>query len=128
MEEQAGIIRGHRDLEAWKVAMRLALNVYEATRQFPAEERFGLVSQMRRAAVSVPSNIAEGAGRDGCKEFAHFLGMARGSLSELETQSMLAHHLGFLRDPESISEQISRMFRLIGGLQNKLRNDRKEKA
>ncbi len=123
MEEQTGIIRGHRDLEVWKQAMHLALNVYEATRQFPAEERFGLVSQMRRAAVSIPSNIAEGAGRNGQKEFAHFLGMARGSLSELETQCMLAHRLGFLRDPKSVSEQISRTFRLIGGLQNKLRKD-----
>ncbi|MCL7743676.1 four helix bundle protein [Guyparkeria hydrothermalis] len=108
--------------------MQLALNVYEATRDFPAEERFGLVSQMRRAAVSIPSNIAEGAGRDGRKEFAHFLGMARGSLSELETQCMLAYRLGFLRDQQLVSEQISRTFRLIGGLQNKLRNDQKQKA
>ena len=128
MEEQTDRIRGHRDLEAWKLAMQLALTVYEETRQFPSEERFGLVSQMRRAAVSIPSNIAEGAGRDGQKEFAHFLGMARGSLSELETQCMLAYRLGFLRDRQLVSEQISRVFRLIGGLQNKLRNDRRRKA
>ena len=94
MDEQRTSLRGHRDLEAWKVAMQLALDVYKSAWQFPRKDRFGLVSQMRRAAVSIPSIMPEGAGRDGPKEFAHFLGVARGSLSELETQCMLASRLG----------------------------------
>ena len=70
--------------------MQLAKAVYQLTAGFPTEERYGLAQQMRRAAVSIPSNIAKGAGRNGAKEYLHFIGIARGSLAELETQLQLA--------------------------------------
>lgn len=74
MESRA--IRGHRDLAAWQESMALAKTIYEITSDFPADERFRLISQMRRCAVSIPSNLAEGAGRGGKKEFSHFLSIA----------------------------------------------------
>ena len=80
----------HEQLEAWKFSMELAKAVYQMTATFPAEERYGFSQQMRRAAVSIPSNIAEGAGRNGAKEFLNFIGISRGSLAELETQLQLA--------------------------------------
>lgn len=100
--------------------MRLAELVYGATAGFPKEEQFGLVSQMRRAAVSIPSNIAEGAGRGGEKEFRQFLMIARGSLSELETQAQLAQQFGYLERPEEIFDAIQRLSRIIAGLNRSL--------
>ena len=91
--------RPHYNLQAWQVSMTLVKLIYSWSNSFPSQERFGLLSQIRRAAVSVPSNIAEGAARDGEKEFAHFLSIARGSLSEVETQYLIAINLGFA--PES---------------------------
>jgi len=89
--------RDFRTIDAWRKADDLAVFVYEVTRQsFPAEERYGLISQMRRAAVSVAANIAEGAGRQYLKEFLQFLYRARGSLSELEYYIHLASRLGYL--------------------------------
>ncbi|WP_295438743.1 four helix bundle protein [uncultured Thiodictyon sp.] len=88
--------KGHKDLRVWQQAMTLAETVYQATKTFPSDERFGLTSQMRRAAVSVPSNIAEGRGRGTDAEFIRFCRIAYGSLMELETQAELAHRLGFL--------------------------------
>ena len=76
----------HEQLDAWKYAMQLVKVVYQMTSTFPPEERYGLSQQMRRAAVSIPSNLAEGAGRNGIKEYVQFIGIARGSLAELETQ------------------------------------------
>jgi four helix bundle protein len=90
--------RPHHGLRVWQDAMQLVTRFYQATSAFPDTERFGLVSQMRRAAVSVPSNIAEGAGRGSAKEFVRFLLMARGSLSELDTQVRIAENLRFLQD------------------------------
>ncbi len=84
----------YRDLIAWQKAIRLALEVYRLTRAFPRDELYGLTSQMRRAAVSIASNVAEGKGRFSCKEFAQFLYRARGSLLELETQLFIASELG----------------------------------
>lgn len=86
----------HKKLDAWKLAMELVKAVYQATADFPAVEKFSLTDQIRRAAVSVPSNIAEGAGRQTKKEFANFLHIAQGSLSELDTQLELARDLGYL--------------------------------
>lgn len=85
-----GQINSYRDLEVWQVAMDLADAVYDLTRDFPDDERFGLTQQIRRAAVSIPSNIAEGHGRMHGKEFMRFLRIANGSLKELETQLILA--------------------------------------
>src|ERR1700744_2777163 len=88
--------RTYRDLQVWQRSMSLAREVYAATEDFTRNEQFGLVSQIRRAAVSVPSNIAEGRGRATKKSFALFLSQARGSLYELQTQVELAGDLGFL--------------------------------
>ena len=92
--------RTYRDLVAWQKAKILAKLVYEKTDVFPGAERFGLTSQVRRAAVSVVSNIAEGQGRLTRGEFRQFLGQARGSLLELETQLDIAHDIGYLREQE----------------------------
>ena len=88
----------YRDLIAWQKAKALAVSVYRATDSFPKTETYGLVAQMRRAAVSVASNVAEGQGRKTPGEFGQFLGHARGSLLELETQADIAHDLGLIAD------------------------------
>lgn len=88
---------GHRDLVAWQKAMELVLEVYRITGSFPKHELYGLVSQLRRAAVSIASNIAEGYGRNSPKELHQFLGMSRGSLAEVETQIEIATRLGYIR-------------------------------
>ena len=88
----------HRDLAVWQKSMALAVSVHALSKQMPREETFGLASQMRRAAVSVPSNTAEGAARHTTKEFLTFLYIARGSLAELETQLRLTRAIGYLPD------------------------------
>jgi four helix bundle protein len=83
----------HKNLKAWQLAMDIAEKIYSTTESFPSDEKFGLVSQMRRSAISIPSNIAEGAGRHTKKEFMNFLHIAQGSLSELDTQLELSLRL-----------------------------------
>ncbi len=100
MDEHQNQIRDYRDLTVWKEAMEIAEHVYALTRSFPREEAFGLTAQMRRAAVSIPSNIAEGFGRAQRKSFIQFLRIAQGSLKELETRIMLSVRVGLL-----VSEQ-----------------------
>lgn len=80
----------HKDLNVWKESIQLVIDVYEITQKLPSEEKYGLISQIRRSAVSVPSNISEGVGRSSTKEFIRFLDIANGSLSELETP---CHHI-----------------------------------
>ena len=106
----------YQKLEAWRMAMGLVEEVYKGTRSFPKEELFGLTSQIRRAAVSIPSNIAEGASRAGSKEFLQFLHIARGSASELETQLLLAEKLGYLSASEDQMASLTSVKRLINGL------------
>ncbi len=89
-------MRGYRDLRAWQEAMNLVTEVYRVTRTFPKDELYALVSQLRRAAVSIPSNLAEGHGRNSRNEFRQFIGQARGSLSEVETQLEIAKNLGYI--------------------------------
>ena len=113
--------RSHEDLQGWQEGMALAKEVYAATASFPKEEMYGLTSQMRRAAVSVPSNIAEGAARGSKKEFLHFLVMARGSLMELETQIRLSKDLGFLMSREGLMERSNKTYALLNGLMASLR-------
>ncbi len=113
--------RKHHDLDSWKSAIELVKQVYSLTATFPAHENFGLTSQLRRAAVSVPSNIAEGCARFTDREFLHFLGMARGSLSELETQLIIARELGYLQSDAYPSEPLDKVFSLLGGLINHVR-------
>ena len=119
-EENPVAKRKHQELQAWQESMQLAEAVYALTAGFPSDERFGLVGQMRRAAVSVPSNIAEGAARSGTKEFLHFLSIARGSLSELDTQVILARKLGFAGDFSITETKLDTAFKLLGGLINAL--------
>jgi four helix bundle protein len=88
----------HKKLDVWKLSMELSRRIYLLTANFPNEEKFGLTSQMRRAAISIPSNLAEGAARRSNNEFQNFLSIARGSLSELHTQLDLSQHLGFVTE------------------------------
>ena len=92
--------QSYRELIAWQKARALVSEIYKGTESFPSKEQYGLTSQIRRAAVSVPSNIAEGQARHSQKEFKHFLSHARGSLAEVETQLILAQDLGFLSEAE----------------------------
>jgi len=116
-----GVRRKHQDLLAWQHAIQLVKVVYRLTSEFPDSERFGLGAQMRRAAVSVPSNIAEGAARLGQKEFLHFLGIARGSLSEIDTQLVIATELGYTSEAAELERSINDVFGLLNGLINSLK-------
>ena len=111
-----------KELKVWQEAMELAKEVYAITRLFPAEERFGLTSQINRAAVSIPSNIAEGAGRNYDKEFLQFLNVAMGSAFELETQILLANSFGFMTAEkyEAVTEQLDKVQRMLNRLRTSL--------
>jgi four helix bundle protein len=114
--------QNYRDLVVWQRSMDLVEEVYRAIGTFPRDERFGLTIQMRRAAVSVPCNIAEGQGRTAPRDFARFLNMAHGSVRELETQVLLAERLTFL-EPDRAADLLTRMAeigRLLNGLINSL--------
>ncbi len=110
--------KSYRELLVWGKAMDLAQALYILTRTWPGDERYGLTSQARRAAVSVPSNIAEGEGRGSDADFCRFLRIAHGSLCEVETQVMLACRLGYVgeRDERSFIERADEVGRLINGL------------
>lgn len=94
------MIKTHKDLDAWKNAIELVVAIYSLTKSYPKEELFGLVAQMRRTAVSIPSNIAEGVGRNHDKEFQQFLYIALGSVAELETQLLLSERLEYASDSD----------------------------
>jgi four helix bundle protein len=115
--------RKHHGLLVWQEAMELVQDIYTATACFPKEEVYALTSQMRRAAVSVPSNIAEGAARTGQKEFLQFLSIARGSLSELETQILISDKLGYLSVKKILLERVDKVFGLLGGLISSLKKE-----
>jgi four helix bundle protein len=116
----------YEDLKVWRRAMDLVLEVYRSTSSFPKQEIYGLTSQMRRAAVSVPSNIAEGKGRFSRKELLQFLFHARGSLLELQTQIAIGRELGFLAAAEGqkLTDLASEVGRLLNGLVNRFQDDR----
>jgi four helix bundle protein len=99
-------VKSHKDLKVWQESMDLVIQIYKLAENFPKHEVYGLSSQIRRAAVSIPSNIAEGAGRKGENEFTRFLYIALGSLSELETQLEISHRLGYIKDIEVINNSI----------------------
>ncbi|MGY3054986.1 four helix bundle protein [Pedobacter sp. UYEF25] len=111
-----------KDIKIWNKAMDLTVEVYDVTSTFPKDERFGLISQIRRAAVSIPSNIAEGAGRNSLKEFNNFLGIANGSCFELQTQLLIANKLLMLnsKDLESLLTQIDELQKMTYGFQKML--------
>lgn len=112
----------HEDLEIWKLSLNLVKETYELTDKFPEKEIFVLTSQMRRAAISIPSNIAEGAARYSKKEFANFLNIALGSLSELETQYIISNQIHHLNDISEIKIKIKRIRIMISSLIKKLRS------
>jgi four helix bundle protein len=111
-------MKGHRDLIAWQKAMELVTEIYRVTKQFPHDELYGLSAQLRRAAVSVPSNLAEGHGRNSRNEFHQFIGHARGSLVEVETQIEIASNLGYISADvsDSLLQKASEVGRLVNGL------------
>lgn len=110
--------RSYKDLIAWQKAMDLVTATYRSTARFPKEEQFGLTSQLRRAAVSIPSNIAEGQGRLSEREFRYFLGQARGSLMEVETQLQIAKNLGYIEAEQTkeLLESCAEVGRILNGL------------
>jgi len=108
--------RKHHSLEVWKKSVNLVTEIYKVTDTYPEQEVYGLTSQIRRSAISVPSNIAEGAARTGRKEFLKYLSIARGSLSELETQMIISKNLGYINDNHQITHLIEEVFGLLGGL------------
>lgn len=113
-------LKGHRDLETWQRAMSFVKAIYVATRRFPKEELYGLVSQLRRAAVSIPSNLAEGYGHKSRREFRRFIGNSIGSLLEAETQLEIARDLGFVdaKTAASLFHESSRLAQLLNGLRS----------
>lgn len=122
----------HKKLDVWQAAMKSTTVIYKLTERLPEEEKFGLVSQMRRAAISIPCNIAEGAARKGKREFRNFLSMAQGSLSELDTQLELTILLGYLSVGElrEVWDQLLRIDKMLSGLIRSLTNrtmDNKER-
>ena len=118
-------IRSHKDLDVWELSMRLAEDCYSVTKLFPREEAFGQTAQIRRAAVSIPANIAEGYGRESTGSFIQFLRIAQGSQKELETHILLSHRVGLLREDAASEllpkiESVGRMLRnLIRSLETK---------
>ena len=119
-------IRNHRDLVVWQRAMDLVTEVYRLTDRFPADERYGLVQQVKRAVVSIPSNIAEGHGRDHLGDYLRHLSVANGSLMEVETQFGIAVRLGYLRaeDTGKFFEEAAEIGRLLAGLVRALKRRR----
>ena len=115
-------MRPHYKLEVWQNSMDLVDEIYQLTNNFPGAEKFGLTSQMRRSAISVPSNIAEGAARNSDAEFAHFLNIAKGSLSELETQVIISKRQNFVPDISEIIDLIEKVSSQLSGLYKHVKN------
>ena len=115
-------VKHYKELKIWQRSMALAAAIYRVSANFPTEERYGLVSQLRRAAISIPSNIAEGQARHGTREFLQFLSHASGSLAELETQILLAVNLGYCGAPnvKEPLEEIAELQKMIAAIRRKL--------
>ncbi len=118
-------VRTFRDLIAWQKGMALAKQIYQVTSRMPDSEKFGLTAQMRRATVSIPSNIAEGHGRESRADYIRFLKIARGSLMELQTQMILTEQLQFVQIPHELRELLAETDRVLQGLIRSLENFRK---
>ena len=108
-------MRTHLDLDVWKKSIQFVKKIYEITSKFPDTEKYGLTNQMRRCAVSIPSNIAEGAGRNSKKEFKQFLYISLGSISEIETQLIISTELSYLKD-KSLLEELNEIRKMLFGL------------
>lgn len=111
-----------KELEVWQRSVKLSVDIYQLTKNYPDTEKYGLVSQLNRSAVSIPSNIAEGAGRNSNGEFKQFLGISTGSLFELETQLIISKQVGIISDTElnTLAEKISTIIKMIAGLKKSL--------
>ena len=118
-------MRPHEKLDVWKRAVDFVVSVYKMTESFPRDERFGLISQIRRAAVSVPANIAEGAAKHSSREFRYFLSNAQGSVSELATELLIAERLGYLSKEnfEIGNDELTSIGRMILGLSRSVNRD-----
>lgn len=116
--------RSYEDLKVWQKAVTLSKNIYRLTKKFPKDEIYGLTSQIRRSAVSVPSNIAEGCGRNSYGEFIQFLGIASGSLAELHTQLLIALDADYITQEnlDDLLVQIKEIGRMLSGLKSSLKN------
>jgi four helix bundle protein len=109
-------IRTYKDLDLWQVSMGFVADVYRVTKEFPSEEKYGLCMQLRRAAVSIPSNIAEGSSRKTTRQMIHFLYIALGSLAEVETQIEISRDLNFIKEIGLLEEKIVRIRNMLLGL------------
>ncbi|MDD5224880.1 MAG: four helix bundle protein [bacterium] len=120
----------HKKLDTWKISMDLVTEIYKLTNNFPEKEIYCLTPQIRRAAISIPSNIAEGAARNTKKEFINFLHIAQGSLSELDTQIEIAKRLEYLKenDWKSLDEMVIRIDKMLSGLIKQLKNSIKREG
>ena len=115
-------MKDHKELDVWKQSVELVVQIYTATKDFPKDELYGLTNQIRRAAVSIPSNISEGAARNTEKEFVQFLHIALGSASELETQLLIAQKLNYTDDLQQVFDKLTTVMKLINGLIRHYRN------
>lgn len=108
----------YKEMEIWKESVNLVSSVYKMTENYPKHELFGIVSQIRRSAISIPSNISEGVVKHSDKETFRFLDIALGSLAELDTQMIISHNLGYINNYEMLEQQISKVRALLNGLIN----------
>jgi four helix bundle protein len=121
------MIKNFKDLDVWNLSIDLVKDIYEITKSFPRDEKFGIVMQMRRSAISIPSNIAEGKTRQHVKEYMQFLYVALGSCSELETQIIICKELKFMQDSSvvKILETVDHISRMLRNLVKSLTDNRK---
>lgn len=115
------MLKGHKDLDAWRKSIDLVEELYKLTKEFPKEETYCLSSQIRRSAISIPSNIAEGAARNSKKEYIQFLYISLGSASELETQLIIAERLEYLKNTSDVFDKLNDIKKMIVGLISYLR-------
>ncbi len=118
-------MKNFKELKVWQKGIELVAIVYKITSSFPEEEKYGLIAQMRRAAVSIPSNIAEGHLRKTAKDFKQFLSIARGSCAELETQIIIAHKLGFIQDDDfnKLSPKVEELSKMLSSFYSKINSN-----
>ena len=114
------VLKSYKELIVWQKSMTLVKDIYQLTNDFPSEEKYGLISQMRRSSVSIPSNIAEGWGRLSRKNYIQFLRISRGSLFELETQLLITKELNYINDSEKIEGLIIEISKMLNSLIKKL--------
>jgi four helix bundle protein len=116
------MVKSYKDLEVWQKSVALVTEIYALTKKFPDDEKFGLTNQVRRAAVSVPSNISEGSERKSTQDFIRYINIAAGSLAEVQTQLIIAENLGYIKLNSEINEKIQHVQAMLGALRKALQN------